>query len=225
MKSQHEGMLRSAQTAGIILLALPIVVGAALNLFPNYDARPEHFAASYPNIIDTGSAFPVSLVLLLLAAALLVVLVVALRGAPSAPERGGMLGVSAGLGASAAGFAGAAVLSIPVWLWAGQVQSGGIELFEGAARSQGLASTSQTLILLLGLGGLVVGLTILGVLSYRLGWTPASVFWVTIVLAASAIAGGFALTLFWVGLGIPPLLWTLMIGGSLAARRSYPTRT
>ncbi len=221
--SRPAGLLGSARTAGIILLVLPIVVGVALNLFPNYDARPEYFASSYSHILDAGNAYPASLGLLLVVAALLAGLVLVLRRSPAAGHGGGMLAVFAGLGMSAGGFASAAVLSIPVWLWADRVNSGALTFSEGAAKSESLASVSQTLILLLGLGGLVIGLTTLGVLSYRLGWTPASVFWVTIVVAAVVVVGGFALTLFWIALGVPPLLWTLMIGGSLVAKGSYAT--
>lgn len=72
---------------------------------------------------------------------------------------------------SALGFAVASVLSVPVWIWAGQVESGALAVSEGASKSETLASLSQTLILMLGLGGLVIGLTILGVVSYRRGWT------------------------------------------------------
>lgn len=220
---QPTGWLGSAQSAGSILLVLPIVVGAALNLFPNYDARPRYFASSYSQILEAGNAYPVSLGLLLVAAGLLTVLVIALQRGPAGGTGGSTFSVSAGLGMSALGFAVASVLSVPVWIWAGQVESGALAVSEGASKSETLASLSQTLILMLGLGGLVIGLTILGVVSYRRGWTPASVFWVTVVVAMTVVVGGFALAIFWVALGVPPL-WTLMIGGSLVLRGSYPIR-
>jgi len=218
-------VLSSARADGVALLLLPVTIGAGLNLFPNYDARPEFFADSYNHILDTGTAFPVSLVLLLATSLLLGFLVVALRNAPQSDGSGGMLLVFAGLGGSAVGILGAAVLSIPVWIWTGQVNAGTLTITEGINKSQGLASTSQTIILLFGLGGLVIGLTVLGVLGWRFGWTLPVVFWATIVVSGLVLVVGFAMTLFWLALGLPPLLWSLMIGGSLTIRGSYRPRT
>ncbi len=39
-------VLDSARAVGIVLLVPPFVLGAAMNLFPNYDARLEYFAAT-----------------------------------------------------------------------------------------------------------------------------------------------------------------------------------
>jgi hypothetical protein len=112
-----------------------------------------------------------------------------------------------------------------VWIGTGQVNAGTLTITEGINKSQGLASTSQTIILLFGLGGLVIGLTVLGVLGWRFGWTPPVVFWATIVVAGLVLVVGFAMTLFWLALGLPPLLWSLMIGGSLTIRGSYRPST
>ena len=218
-------MLDSPRIAGVALLLVPVTLGVGLNWFPNYDARPEFFAGTYNNILDAGKAFPVSLILLLATSLLLGFLVVALRNTPQSDGSGGMVLVSVGLGGSAVGILGAVLLSIPVLIWAGQVNAGTLTIAEGINKSQGLASTSQTLILLFGLGGLVIGLTALGVLCWRFGWTPPIVFWATIVAAALVLVAGFAMTLFWLALGLPPLLWTLMIGGSLTIRGSYQPRT
>jgi hypothetical protein len=217
-------LLDSARAAGVALLLIPVVLGLGLNLFPNYDARPEFFSGSYNNLLDVGSAFPVSLVLLMVVSLLLGFVLVALRRAPQSEASSGMVLVSAALGGSSLAFLVASLLSIPVWIWAGQVNAGTLTIAEGSRRSQGLASTSQTIILLFGLGGVVIGLTVLGVLCWRFGWTPAVIFWATIVTAGFIVVGGFAITLFWVALGLPPLLWTLMIGGSLAIRGSYTAR-
>jgi hypothetical protein len=187
-------------------------------------ARPEFFSGSYHNILDVGSAFPVSLMLLTVVSLLLGFVVIGLQRAPQSDGSIGMLLVSAALGGSALAFFVASVLSVPVWIWAGQVNAGTLTVAEGISRSQGLASTSQTIILLFGLGGLMIGLTVLGILCWRFGWTPAVIFWATIMTAAIIVIGGFAITLFWVALGLPPLLWTLMIGGSLTIRGSYETR-
>ena len=218
-------IMGSARAAGVALLFVPVVLGFGLNLFPNYDARPEFFSGSYNNLLDVGSAFPVSLTLLMVTSLVLGFVVVGLRRAPQSDGSGGMLLVSAALGGSALAIFVASLLSISVWIWAGQVNAGTLTVAEGITRSQGLASTSQTIILLFGLGGLMIGLTVLGVLCWRFGWTPAVIFWATIVTAGFIVIGGFAITLFWVALGLPPLLWTLMIGGSLTIRGSYTTRT
>ncbi len=218
-------LLASARTAGALLLVVPVVVGVALNLFPNYDARAEYFAPSYSHIADAGAAYPVSLALLLAVAVLLILLALALRQAPEAKTSDGMSVVTAGLAASAGGFGIAAALGIPVWLWARQATNGALTMSEAASKSQTLASASQTLILLFGLGGLVVGLTALGVVAYRFGWTPPAVFWTAITFAVVAVVAGLALTLFWFALGIPPVIWTLMIGVSLLTLDSYPTHT
>ena len=58
-------------------------------------------------------------------------------------------------------------------------------------------------------------MTALGVVGYQAGWTPPLVFWTTTVLALLAVVGGFALSLFWIALGAPALLWTLMSGVTL----------
>lgn len=163
-------LLGSARAAGIVLLLIPVTLGVGLNLFPNYDARPEYFGSSYSSISDAGAALPISLVLLVTTALLLVFLVLGLRRAPQAKDGGGMVLVSVGLGGSAGGLLMATLLAVPVWVWAGQVNNGSLTVAEGADASQGLASTSRTLILLPGLGGLAVGLTVLGILkAIRLG--------------------------------------------------------
>ena len=218
-------MLGSARAVGIGLVLVPVVLGLGLNLFPNYDARSEFFAGSYSNIVEAGMAFPVSLVVLVLASMLLVLVVLGLRRAPQSDGSGGLDLVFVALSGSSLGILLGAVLSIPVAVWASQVKDGSLAASAGVAMSQALASTSQTLILLVGLGGLAVGLTVLGVLSWRFGWTPPIVFWATIVAAGVIVVGGFSITLFWVALGVPPVLWTLMIGGSLAIKGEYANRT
>jgi hypothetical protein len=195
----------------------------ALSFFPSYDARPEYFAPFYSNIVEAGSGYLVSLVLLFGVATLLLVLVLALRRAPEAKASGGMVVVTAGLTASAMGFDLAALLGIPVWFWSRQVTNGALTMSEAASKSEAWASASQTLVLLVGLGGLGVALTVLGFLAYRFGWTLPVVFWATITVVAGVVIVGFAVTLFWFALGIPPILWTLMIGVSLVVLGTYPT--
>ena len=117
------GFLDLGRPAGTLLLVVPLVVGVALNLFPNYDARAEYFDPSYPNIVDAGAAYPISLMLLLAVALLLMVLALALRRAPQAKTSSGMAVVTAGLAASAGGFGIAAALGIPVWIWTRQSQT------------------------------------------------------------------------------------------------------
>ena len=219
----RRNLLDSARTAGTLLLLIPVSTVIALIYFPGYDARPEYFAPYYSNIVEAGNGYLVSLMLLLGVAVLLLVLVLALRRAPGAKDSGGMLVVTAGLTASAIGFGLAALLGIPVWLWGRQVTDGSLTMSEAASKSEAWASASQTLILLVGLGGLGLALTVLGFVAYRSGWTPPVVFWTTIVVVAGVVIVGFAMTLFWFALGIPPILWTLMIGLSLLVLGTYPS--
>lgn len=223
METDRSGWLGSPHTAGTLLLLVPVATGAALSMFPNYDARPEYFAGWYPNIVNAGNSYAVSLTLLLAVAVLLVLLALALRRAPAPGHSGAMLVVVGGVTVSAIGFGVAALLGIPVWVWAGDVTDGALTMAEGAARSETWASTSQTSILLFGLGGLAVALTVLGVLAYRLGWTPPIVFWIALSVVVGIVVLGVVLTLFWVMLGTPPIIWTMMIGVSLLTRSTYPT--
>lgn len=217
-------LLSSARIAGVIVLIIPLLLGVGLRLFPNYDARPEYFASSYSKIIAVDVAFPLSLVVLATTALLLTVLILTLRRAPQRIESASVVAVAM-LAVSALGLLASAVLSVPVWFWSRQVRSGSLNFSDGADKSQPWATTSQTLILILGLGGLFVAFSALGLLAYRSGWTPPLVFWITISLVAAAVIGGFTLTLFWIALGLPPLLWTLMIGGSLVIKGTYDTST
>jgi len=221
-RSAVDRLLSSPRFAGVLLLLVLVTLGVTLNLYPNFDARAEQFSGTYPDIVATGAAFPLSLIGLAATALLLGLFVIALRRAPGARDNAAVMAVSVSLGTSAGGLLAAAVLAVPVSLWAARVSNGSLTLSEGAERSQGLASASQTLILLFGLGGLALGLTILGFVAWRVGWTPAVVFWGTVALVAVTLVGGLALNLFWIGLGLPAILWTLMIGGSLIARREYP---
>lgn len=212
----------SARVAGVIVLAVPALLGVGLRLFPNYDARSEYFASSYSKIVAADVAFPVSLVVLAATALLLGVLVLALRRVPQSVESASGLVVARGsLGVAAMGLLASAALSIPVWLWSRQVRSGELSFSEGADKSQPWATASQTLILLVGLGSLLVAFSALGIVAYRAGWTPPVVFWTTMSVVAAGIVGGFALSLFWIALGLPPILWTLMIGGSLVIKGRY----
>ncbi len=50
-------LLGSARTAGALLLVVPVVVGVALNLFPNYDARAEYLATFRSVVPHAGWPF------------------------------------------------------------------------------------------------------------------------------------------------------------------------
>jgi hypothetical protein len=207
---------RRGRVTGLLVLLIPVVAGVALNLFPNYDARAENFAESYPAIVDAGQKFPLALVLLLMVSALLGRLALALRRSQDGTQSGGV--AVGGLVVSAAGFGLASLLSIPVWLWARQVADGTLTLAQGAQRSEALASGSQTVILMVGLGGLLVGFSALGWMAFRRSWVDPTAFWAALILSSAALIGGLALGLFWIGIGVPPVVWTLMIGSSLLFR-------
>lgn len=215
-------LLDSVRFVGLALVAVPVVLGLVLFLFPNYDARPDFFVASYASIPGAGGAFPLSLAVLVLASLLVAAVVLGLRRIV-ASDSGGLNVVLLALGASSVGLLVAALLSIPVAIWGSQVNNGSLSVSDAAGMSQGLASTAQTLILLVGLGGMLVGMTVLGVLSRTRRWVRPVVFWATVLAAGAVLVGGFTAGLFWLAIGGPVVLWTAMIGGSLAVKDSGTT--
>ena len=210
----------SARIVGALVLAIPGITVAALGFFPSYDARSEYFVASYNNIVDAGNRYLLSLLLFFALATVLTVLAFILWREPAAA--GGAVEVAVGAFAvSAAGFAAAAIAGLPVWALARSVVEGSETMLAAAERSSGLASFSQTLILVVGLGGLVVAMIAMGVASSRGGWIPRPILWVAAGAAGTGIIVGFALTLFWFALGIPALILTLTIGASLLIRGRF----
>lgn len=83
-----------------------------------------------------------------------------------------MVVVVGGLGVSSLGSMVAGSTGIPVYNWARSVASGTAPLQELATRSQSLAALSQTSILLVGLGGFPVAMSVLGVTAVVRGGTP-----------------------------------------------------
>ncbi len=141
--------LRSARKVGALLLAVPLLTGLAGSFFPSYDARSRYFASSFHNIVEAGNDYLVALVLFLVVAVVLVTLAVGLSRSPLRSEAS--LGVViGGLGVSGFGFATAAVTGLPVWGWASHVADGSEPLGAMAARSESLASISQTVLLMFG---------------------------------------------------------------------------
>lgn len=217
-------LLGSNRLVGLLLVAVPVLLGLVLFLFPNYDARPDYFASSYSSIPDAGVAFPLSLAVMVIVSLVIGVLILGLRRTISS-DSGGMSFVVLALGASGVGLLVAALLSIPVALWASQVNNGSLGASDAAGMSQTFATTAQTLVLLVGLGGMLVGMTVLGVLCRRRGLVNPVVFWATIVAAVAVLVGGFTAGLFWLAIGGPVVLWTAMVGSSLAIKNSSNTRT
>lgn len=217
----------SARRVGFALLLVPVVVAAAGSSFPSYDARSAYYAQSFPNIVDAGAGYLVALGLFLVVAGLLVGLAVAFVRSPLRDDAPALPLVGSGLAASAAGFAIAGLAGIPVWMAARQVVEGSETAAAMAARSEGLAVTSQTLLLMLGFGGLLVAMSALGVIAAARGWTPKWALWGTIAAAVIVVGIGSVTSgpVVWLALGVLPMLWALVFGAVLVARGSFRTES
>lgn len=216
-------MLSSARTIGGLLLAVPIVTFLALSRFPSYDARSLYFAGTYRTIVETGDAYLVALVLFLAVATILALLAFALSHSPLLDATSFLMVVIGGVAASAAGFAIAAVTGLPVWWWARRVTDGSLSTAEAASRSAGLAGVSQTVLLMLGFGGLLIGMSALGVIAVGQRWVPRWLFWGTVVVVSAAVALALATDgpAIWIGLGLLPMLWAFVFGLVLLIRGSF----
>ena len=215
-------MLSSARTIGGLLLAVPIVSFLELLRFPGYDARSRYFAGTYRTIVEAGDAYLVALVLFLVVATILALFALALSGSPLLDATSFLMVVIGGVAASASGFALAAVTGLPVWWWARQVTEGSLSAAEAASRSAGIAGISQTVLLMLGLGGLLIGMSALGVLAVVQRWVRRWLFWGTVVVVGAAVALALATDgpVIWIGLGLLPMLWAFVFGLVLVIRGS-----
>jgi hypothetical protein len=216
-------MLSSARTIGGLLLAVPIVTFLAASRFPSYEGRSRYFASYYHNIVEAGDAYLGALALFLVVATILAVLAVALSRSPLLDATSFLMVVIGGVAASAGGFALAAVTGLPVWWWARQVTDGSLLASEAISRSSGLAGISQTLFLLLGLGGLLIGMSALGLIAVAQRWVPRWLFWGTVVVVGALVAlalatGGPAI---WIGLGLLPMLFAFAFGLLLLIRGGF----
>lgn len=216
-------MLSSARTIGGLLLAVPIVAFLAGSRFPSYDARSRYFAGTYRAIVEAGDAYLVALVLFLVMATILAVLALALSRSSLLDATSFLMVVIGGVAASAVGFAIAAVTGLPVWWWARQVTEGSLSAAEAASRSAGIAGISQTVLLMLGLGGLLIGMSALGVLAVVQRWVPRGLFWGTVVVVGAAVALALATDgpAIWIGLGLLPMLWAFVFGLVLVIRGRF----
>lgn len=134
-----------------------------------------------------------------------------------------MLAVVGGLGLAAFGFATAGLTGIPVWNWARQVVDGSETMAGMAARSESLAAISQTVLLMLGFGGLLVAMSVLGVVAVIRRWTPKPVFLATVGVAVGVVIVGIITSgpVFWLTLGALPFLWALAFGLVLTVRGRF----
>ncbi len=216
-------MLSSARTIGGLLLAVPIVTFLALSQFPNYDARSRYFAGTYRAIVEAGDAYLVALVLFLVMATILAVLALAMSRSPLLEATSFLMVVIGGVAASAVGFAIAAVTGLPVWWWARQVTDGSLSAAEAASRSTGLAGISQTALLMLGFGGLLIGMSTLGLIAITQRWVPRWLFRGTVAVVGAAVALALATDgpAIWIGLGLLPMLWAFVFGLVLLIRGRF----
>lgn len=217
--------MSSARAIGALLLAVPVLVLIALTQFPNYDARSQFFVGTYRNIVEAGSSYLVSLLLFLVIAATLAVLAIGLWRSPLADATQFLWVVVGGLAVSAAGFAIAGLAGLPVWWWARQADQGISLVFDAAERSSGLASFSQTVLLTVAFGGMLIGMSALGVMAVVAQWIPRWLFWTTIAAAVGAVVVALATDgpALWVGFGLLPMLWAVVLGGVLLVRGDFAT--
>jgi hypothetical protein len=216
----------SARWVGANLLAVPVAIWVAGSFFPSYDARPQYFAGSFRNIVEAGDDYLAALLLFLVVAGLLVTPALGLTKSPLRAEPS-LWAVLGGLGVSAFGFAIAGVTGLAVWRWASEVADGTQSLSAMASRSESLASISQTMILLFGFGGLLVAMSVLGIVAVARRWTPLIVA-VATAIATAAIAVIGAVTsgpVFWLSLGALPMLWAFAFGAVLLIRGRFGART
>lgn len=204
-------------------MAVPIVIVLALSQFPGYDARSEFFAGTYRNIVEAGDEYLVSLLLFLVVAAILTALAVGLWRSELRQASPYLWVVVGGLALSAVGFAVTALSGLPVWWWARQVNDGSLSVLEAADRSGGLASFSQTMLLTISFGGMLVGLSALGVIAVVQRWIPLLVFWGTVGLAVALVALAVVVDgpALWVGFGLLPMLWSFVFGLVLLIRGEF----
>jgi hypothetical protein len=226
-RSHRRRLMRSARTVGLLLLAVPLMTLLGSSFFPSYDDRPQHFAGHFHNIVDAGSDYLVALVIFLAVAGLVVLLMLALARSPLREETSVVWLVIGGLGISAAGFAVAGLTGLPVWVWAGQVADGSESMSTMAARSQGLAGLSQTVLLIFGFGGLLIAMSVLGVTAVVRGWAPKLALLATVAIAAGIVVVGVITSgrEFWITIAALPLLWALTFGLILAVRGSFTPKS
>jgi len=218
MAESRLGRFFSPRAVGWLVLATPVVIGVAVNLFPNYDARPEYFRGTYANIVDAGAKYAASLGVMGVAVVLLVLLALALTRVPGGPAEG----VSAALVVPAVGMTLTALTAIPVVVQAARVRSAASSIDAAAKASQSWATLSQTILLLGGIGGALAAFIALGVTAFRRRWIRPLMFWTAAALSAVLGVGGLSLGLLWMGLGLPALVLTLTIAGALIALPRWP---
>lgn len=216
-------MLSSARGVGSLLLAVPIVTGLALSQFPGYDARSEFFAGTYRNIVDAGSRYLLALGLFLVVAVILGTLAYGLWRSPLRDSASLLWVAVGGMAASATGFTISALTGLPVWWWARQVGEGTQTVLEAAGRSADLAGLSQTVLLTVAFGGLLIGMSALGVIAVVQRWLPRWLFWATVAVAVGAVALALAGDgpALWVGFGLLPMLWAVVFGMVLLVRGDF----
>ena len=216
-------ILRSARTTGALLLTLPVVAWVAGSYFPSYDARSRYFVASFPNIVEAGDRYLLALVLFGVLAGIIAVVAMTLSRSQLRTEASALWAVVGGLAVAAFGFGVAAGTGLPVWLWASQAADGSQPIHEMALRSQSWASISQTVLLMFGLGGLLISMSVLGVMAATRRWTPQFLFWGTVGAALALVIVGAAVSgpVVWLALGALPMLWALTLGVVLFIRGTF----
>ena len=179
--------------------------------------------STFVNIVDSGNRYLVALILFLVVAVIVATLAVVLSLSPLGTAGSALWVVVVGLAVSAFGFAAAALSGLPVWVWARQAADGSVPVREAADRSEGLASFSQTALLMFGLGGLLIAMSVLGVVAVVHRWTPRVLFLGTVVAAAAIVMAGVVSSgpVFWLALGALPMMWAFAFGLVLVARGRF----
>ena len=192
-----------ARTVGAFLLAVPLAIGLAVSFFPSYDARSRYFVSTFPNIVAAGDRYLVALILFGGVAAIIVMLAMTLSRSQLRNETSALSVTIGGLVVAACGFTVAAGTGVPAWLWARHAADGSEPMREMALRSQAWASTSQTVLLMFGLGGLLISMSVLGVSAVTHRWIPKLLFWGSVGAALALIVGGAAVSgpVIWLAIG------------------------
>jgi hypothetical protein len=206
-----------------MLLAAPLMTAFAVSRFPSYDARAEYFAGTFHNIVEAGVDYVVALGSFLVVGGLLVMLAIGLLRSPLRSDSSATGVVVGGVGISAAGFATAGLTGIPVWVWAGKVSDGSETMADMATQSASLAGISQTLLLMFGLGGLLIGMSVLGIVSAVRRWAPRWLFGIVLAITIAAIAAGAVRSgpVIWLTAAVLPMLWAFAFGIILIARGTF----
>jgi hypothetical protein len=76
---------------------------------------------------------------------------------------------------------------------------------------------------MLGFGGLLIGMSTLGLIAITQRWVPRWLLWGTVIVVGAAVALALATDgpAIWIGLGLLPMLWAFVFGLVLLIRGRF----